>query len=117
MMSCQKPNRLPKPAIKVYPDGREVCNMSTPLGRGEYFGRLGEMVERQMYVCALCPSDDGAYFDHEAGRGAGGGLRDDRIVVDGHWQNAALCYSCNQEKGSKRYHWVDGEYVPCKTLK
>ena len=101
----------PKPAVKTYPDWREVCNMSNPLGRAEYFRRLGEMVERQGYVCAICGSDEGAYFDHEAGRGAGGGLRDDRIEVDGHWQNAALCYNCNQEKGSKRYYW-HGSYVP-----
>ena len=81
-------------------------------GRAEYFRRLGDMVERQGGICALCPSDDGAYFDHEAGRGSSGAKRDDRIEVDGHWQNAALCYNCNALKGSKRYHWVDGKYVP-----
>jgi hypothetical protein len=45
---------------------------------------------------------EAATFDHAAGRGLGGFKRDDRIEVDGHWQNAAVCWSCNGFKGSRR---------------
>ena len=114
-----KPSRRPRPAVKVYFDDngkvqREVCNVSHPLGRAEYFRRLGEMVARQGYVC-VCGSSEGAYFGHEIPRGNGGSTRDDRILHDdGTWRNAALCYSCNSEQGSKRYAWVGNppQYVP-----
>ena len=101
----------PKPAVKTYPDGREIC-LET---KGEYLFRLNSMRERQCNLCAICRQHAHLLFDHEAGRGSGGGHRDDRIEVTGHWQNAALCYDCNQEKGSKRYHWVNGVYEPVKS--
>jgi len=56
-----------------------------------------------------------AEFDHQNGRGSGGGHRDDRIAIDGLFYNAALCHDCNTEKGSKRYEWRDGKYVPSKS--
>ena len=115
--------RTRSPAVKVFPDGREVCDCTTKQGRSEYNSRTVSMAERQSHRCAMCQRSLHGYrptFDHEAGRGAGGGHRDDRIEVfipdeDGitiRWQNAALCRSCNSEKGSKRYHWHEGKYVP-----
>jgi hypothetical protein len=111
MTSFPKPARRKREAVKVYPDGREVCSDTTE-GKREYQSRLFEMERRQGFECALCPNDMFLTFDHQAGRGHGGGHRDDRILVDGEWQNAALCYHCNHMKGSKRYHWKDGKYVP-----
>lgn len=104
-------------AVKVYPDLREVCNMKLKAGRQEYYTRTLKMLMRQGERCAVCVNPLNFVwmeFDHEAGRGANGAHRDDRIEVDGHWQNAAVCRRCNTEKGSKRYHWVDGQYVPVK---
>jgi hypothetical protein len=109
MMSCQKPNRLPKPAVKVMPDGREICDCSTPSGRAEYKRRSEAMAERQHYRCALCGKTLVGWhpsFDHEDGRGMGGGRRDDRIWVDGKWKNAAVHISCNNDKGSRRVPYV-----------
>jgi hypothetical protein len=101
--------------FKVTKDGREICPVRTKSGKAEYFRRLYEMAERQGGGCAICSIRYASlYFDHEAGRGANGAHRDDRIIVDGHWQNAALCYGCNMHKGSQRYHWVNNEYVPAK---
>jgi hypothetical protein len=51
-------------------------------------------------------------MDHQGGRGSGGGIRDDRTVVDGEWHNAAVHGICNTRKGSKRYSWLNGKYVP-----
>jgi hypothetical protein len=43
-----------------------------------------------------------ATFEHQDGRGMGGGHRDDRIEIDGKPYNGAACLSCNGSKGSKR---------------
>jgi hypothetical protein len=51
-------------------------------------------------------------MDHQDGRGHGGGIRDDRTIVNGEWHNAAVHGICNTRKGSKRYRWVNGKYVP-----
>ena len=111
----------PKEAVKVYPDGREVCSKNAA-GRAEYANRLLRMARRQNFRCAITGDPlfaENATFDHESGRGMGGGRmggghRDDRITkADGTWQNAALCRRCNALKGSKRYHWNEsGQYVP-----
>ena len=104
----------PKEAVKVFPDGREVCS-NTIAGSREYQLRLTEMYERQGQMCAIHAgwiTREEATFDHQAGRGSGGGHRDDRTEVRGQWQNAALCIHCNGAKGSRRYHWLAGEYVP-----
>ena len=54
-----------------------------------------------------------ACLDHALGRGHGGGNRDDRILTGTLWNNALLCYACNQKKGSRRYHWLPQLfYVP-----
>jgi len=102
-------------AVFVFPDGREVCNTKTTVGKLEYKSRTYQMLERQGMRCAICYSSLGyiwSQFDHQAGRGSGGGHRDDRIVVDGQWHNAALCHSCNTQKGSRRYEWIAGVYQP-----
>jgi len=96
--------------VHVYPDLREVCS-DTAAGKREYFSRTRKMAARQDEICPMCkrfmtnPS-----FDHQCSRG--GGKRDDRIEVDGQWQNAAMCYTCNSLKGSRRYHWINREYAP-----
>jgi hypothetical protein len=108
-------------AVKVYPDGREVCNLRLKRGKQEYYTRSILMLERQGMKCAICRKPVHyiwAEFDHEAGRRANGAHRDDRIEIfipdeDGitiRWQNAAVCRNCNTEQGSKRYHWIEGVY-------
>lgn len=102
-------------AIKVFPDGREVCQRNDA-GWAEYDRRLCVMVKRQGFRCAWCLHLFGFVignptFDHEDGRGLGGSHRDDRILhADGTWKNAALCRKCNGLKGSQRFAWVLGIY-------
>jgi hypothetical protein len=103
-------------AYVIHPGGREVC-LETAAGKREYAVRSLAMMTRQGCLCAMCgESVLSPQFDHEAGRGSGGSHRDDRIEVDGQWQNAALCGWCNSAKGSKRFSWNNGIYeeTPCK---
>lgn len=100
--------------VMTYPDGREVCQ-DTMAGRREYRSRTRQMLMRQRGVDAITgePMDTWeATFDHEAGRGHGGGHRDDRIGSDDDWHNAALSEASNSKKGSRRYKWVGGKYIP-----
>lgn len=71
------------------------------------------MLQRQKGLCGLklgyyCNlfghilTPEYATFDHERPRGMGAGFRDDRIEVDGKWQNCAACWECNCIKGSRR---------------
>jgi hypothetical protein len=92
--------------------GPEICDERTAEGFREYNRRRYQMEVRQGFQCAICERIAGSRmdFDHEQSRG--GGKRDDRIEVDGKWKNAALCRKCNTLKGSKRYHWLNGKYVP-----
>lgn len=101
-------------AVTVFPDGRERCNKNAA-GKREYLARTIEMWERQHSNCAICGHSMElrfAQFDHQAGRGHGGGCRDDRTIVNGQWNNAAVHGICNARKGSKRYHWVGKSYLP-----
>lgn len=102
-------------AVRKFPDGREVCT-ETLAGKTEYKFRRTLMHERQHHICPLCGRYLEEYlttFDHESGRGLGGSHRDDRILDDdGNWKNAAVHFSCNGDKGSQRYHWQDGQYLP-----
>jgi hypothetical protein len=101
----------PQPAVRVMRDGREICDKMTTAGRKEYRRRTLAMLYRQEGRCCLeayapgCPGTltaDSATFDHEWGRGQGGGKRDDRIVLpDGTWLNGACHNECNQWKGSR----------------
>lgn len=111
--------RAVRVAVNVFCDGREVCDLKCAAGKREYLYRIAEMMVRQGMVCPLCGgwlSCSDATFEHQAGRGHGGGHRDDRIEVDGKPQNAAVHGSCNSKKGSRRYHWVNGNFIPAVYL-
>jgi len=99
-----------KPAVKVYPDGREVCS-DTADGKAEYDHRRRVMLERQGGVCCICGrplKHSDASFEHEHCRGAGGAWRDDRTELpDGRWINGAACWTCNSAKGSALGHYND----------
>lgn len=104
------------PGVRTYLDGRECTDNSTA-GKREYKLRTEAMRQRQDFQCAiggewLAPNC--GQFDHEAGRGSGGGHRDDRIEIDGEWVNAAVCGACNGAKGSRRYSWQGNLYLPVK---
>lgn len=100
-------------AVHVYPDGREVCS-SNQKGYAEYIRRRDLMALRQKGLCDLCGEwmkPDDLTFDHEDGRGMGGGKsganRDDRIEipdVNGDLQpyNSAVHWVCNSKKSSVR---------------
>jgi len=104
-----------KPAIKVFADSREICDLTTKGGRDEYRNRTRSIYDRQGRRCALqihqfCKERHGAWpfeqiqFDHETGRTKS--RQDDRIVIekDGKLvpQNAAVCPWCNTMKGSRQ---------------
>lgn len=96
-----------KDAVKVFRDGREVC-AQTVLGRREYQRRIRVMWERQRGLCCICKvpiSLMGATFEHQEGRGMGGGHRDDRIEKDGKLYNGVACLYCNWLKGSRRMEY------------
>ncbi len=111
-----KPSQVQRelPHVKVFPDGREVCQtrLDHPEGaegRAEYKRRKEAMWERQKGICCLygflpeCPGKleiKLATFEHEDGRG--GGKRDDRISLpDGTWINGVSHLMCNSLKGSR----------------
>jgi hypothetical protein len=107
-MSTIRPKR---PAVKVMRDGREVCDLDTAAGRREYEKRTLDLWRRGNGRCCLehaAPMCYGrllsveATFEHEHGRGMGGGKRDDRITLpDGRWINGAAHPQCNAWKGSR----------------
>jgi hypothetical protein len=112
-------------ALRVYGDGREVCDHRTEEGRAIYKSRTQKALRRQGGICCLkpyireCPGTLMAWeatLDHEEPRGAGGGNRDDRIEVpftlpDGKVamlrQNGAAHGLCNSLKGSRRIPYND----------
>jgi hypothetical protein len=107
-----KPRRKPFPdaadkrepvAVRVLPDGREQCNMMTAAGIAEYHHRKWKMRDRQKEICCFygflpeCPGymkKEDTTFDHEHKRWK----KDERIEVDGHWQNGTA-------------HWRDRKSV------
>lgn len=110
-----------KPAVKVFSGGREVCDQLTKAGRDEYVKRKLDRYEEQGCRCALqitdiCKQRQGRWpkdeitLDHEDGRGMGGGKRDDRmwVIKDGKLvkQNAAVCWHCNSQKGSRKIPYL-----------
>ena len=114
-----KPGQVKKvhDPIKVFADGREVCNQLTKAGRDEYRGRTLTMWDRQGRRCALqittiCKQRQGRWpqdevqFDHELGRGFSGGKRDDRIEIGGKPVSGAVCPYCNVAKGSRRVAYI-----------
>ena len=115
-----KPGQVMKPVVvvKVFADGREVCNTKYKEGQEEYVARKRKMWERQEKRCILegiCPTCPGRLkwvdttFEHEAGRGAGGSKRDDRIEIDGKWVNGAAHHWCNAWKGSRAIQYSQEE--------
>jgi hypothetical protein len=100
-----KPGKKKPVAIKIYRDGRMVCNLNTKEGQDEYDRLRLVMYERQKGICPLCRKrleKKWMQFDHTTPRGHGGGFRDDRIEVNGVWQNQAVHPLCNIYKGSRR---------------
>jgi len=117
-----KPSQVKKikPAVRVFRDGREVCDQTTKAGRDEYERRKFEMRDRQKFICPLCnlflPKSDTTY-DHWDGRGHGAGHRDDRIFKPnprtGELEpyNSAVHWLCNSKKGSRRYNPLAGDFI------
>jgi hypothetical protein len=103
-MTPRTPLRRKREPVKVFPDGREVCDLKTVEGKRIYESRLGDMWVRQYGFCRIChkPMFLESTFDHEDGRGMNGSHRDDRIVKDGKPYNGAVHLKCNLEKGSRR---------------
>lgn len=88
-------------AVRVYPDGREVCQDSVA-GWREYKRRVSVMLNRQGGRCSLCNrslSLANATFEHQRRRGMGAAWRDDRITKDGEEWNGAAHWICNGERG------------------
>lgn len=89
-------------AVRVYPDGREVCQ-DNAAGRRLYASRVQEMVQRQNFRCGLCNRRltlSGATFDHNPRRKMGSAFRDDRIVdAKGEWLSSAAHWLCNSQRG------------------
>lgn len=115
MCAFPKPSHVQqdKPTVKVFKDGREICDQLTKAGRDEYHLRVRIMYERQGKRCGLiispqCKERGGrlllseAQFEHSNGRGMGGGKRTDAIVdKDGNPTNMAVCVWCNSLKSSR----------------
>lgn len=89
-------------AVRVYPDGREVC-VNSKDGWLEYNRRVKLMLQRQGGRCSLCGRPLAllnATFEHQRRRGMGAAWRQDAIVdADGNWINGAAHWVCNGEKG------------------
>lgn len=97
-----KPGQLKQPVepVKVFADGREVCNDKTVEGRAEYRRRRRVAFEEQKGICPLCRKRllwSEATTDHKRPRGMGSGARDDRQS-----NIAAVHGLCNSMRGSKR---------------
>lgn len=107
MLACQRPPTRRREPI-LYPegmDGRQVCDLTTAEGKREYKRRTEVMWERQNALCSICQLPmrlEEATFEHQDGRGHGGGHRDDRIEIDGKPHNSVAHGFCNVEKGSVR---------------
>lgn len=110
-LAFPKPGDMAREPVHIYPNGREVCDINTRAGYAEYRSRVLTMLERQSGHCCLegyapgcpghCEASD-ATFEHEWGRGFGGGKRDDRIILpSGIWINGAAHQICNAWKGSR----------------
>jgi hypothetical protein len=124
-----KPGQIKKKpeAVKVFPNGREICNIKCKTGLDEYLRRKRIMWERQNKKCGLqiapqCKERQGRLlidectFDHDNGRG--GGKQDDRIEKPnpetGKMEpvNHAVCWWCNSLKGSRPLSDFDSYNVP-----
>lgn len=122
-----KDQKREQPAVRIFRGGREVCNIKTKAGRDIYHSRKVAMWERQGRVCSLqldrCIGllhlqKKYITFEHDEGRGHGGGHRDDRIEIPdpenpGQMKpiNSAACPYCNADKGSTRKSVMVAETV------
>ncbi len=116
MSAKRREEKKAKPAVRVFRDGREWCNLLNKEGREEYARRIRVMWERQGKRCCLeywVPGCSGrlaladAVFEHQEARGMGGGRRDDRIEIDGKPYNGAAHAWCNSKKGSTRMDYLE----------
>lgn len=111
-----------KPAVIVYPNGREICNPATDEGRAEYKYRTLLMWIRQDGWCCFheyefCPGRlklQDATFEHEGKRTKG--QQDDRISyfdAAGKEQplNGAAHGKCNRIAGSRKLPIWHGTYT------
>lgn len=70
-----------KDAVRIYPDGREVCQ-NNAAGRREYAKRRLERWRIDKGVCCLCDQmvwPSACTIEHPNGRGMAGSKRDDRV--------------------------------------
>lgn len=99
------PKKPPKPMMKVFPDGREVLDLTTKAGSDEYQRRKRVAWEEQGKLCSICHlrlNWADSTVDHKVPRGMGGGKRDDRQP------NIAAAHAvCNAKKGSQRSGFYD----------
>ncbi len=117
-----KPSQVKKApvAVRIMKDGREVVNLLCKEGRDIYMDRIEEMRLRQGKRCCLEKHDPDcsgflskadATFEHQDGRGQGGGHRDDRIWLPdpktGELKpyNGAAHTLCNSRKASVRVNY------------
>ena len=102
-----KPGQVkqPKLAVKVFRDGREVCDLSIKAGLDEYIRRKRVAWEDQKHICPICHLQlfwKDAMTDHIKPRKMGSGSRDDRQ------QNIQAVHAiCNSLKSSKRNFVLD----------
>lgn len=102
-MMFSKPKNKPrsrKPWLRIYSDGREWIDRTTPRGKLEFDLRHSAAYEREHGICGICGefvSWEDSVADHILPKGLGGGTHDDR---EGNLQPSH--YMCNSEKGSKR---------------
>lgn len=104
-----KPRRKGPPArqvaVKVMPDGREICS-GTEAGRREYERRKIQMWELDDHLCCVCDREITDVrlltFEHWDGRGMGGAKQDDRIHDGARRINGVSHFRCNVAKGSKK---------------
>jgi hypothetical protein len=104
MLACFRTKRKREP-IKTLRDGRQVCDLKTASGLREYKRRTEFMWLRQEGICSICIEPlrlDEATFEHDDGRGHGGGHRDDRTEINGEPYNHAVHGFCNVRKASVR---------------
>jgi len=102
-LAIPRPGEMKKEiiAVKVFPSGREVCNLLCKAGADEYQRRKRVAWEKQGKLCSICHQHlnwGDSTVDHIKVRGMGGGSRDDRQ------ENIAAAHAqCNADRGSRTH--------------